>query len=373
MPDDLKSLLEPGSGTGSNATGESQSAGAAKVAPVPKNLLDTKSRITLQEAEDGAGSVRAWQVMVGHKYLPGEYDAAHLRDIHAHVMQDIYPGVGATRNDELLLAQLEAKQTGKVAAEPYDARLGTNDELLALIPANQVNARLDELSADLKKDNSLRGLEKPAFVEKLTDYYLQYSKVSPFSAGNEHVLGVVFSEIGVQAGYVVQPEAAPHLREATDAILASGLGSDRSSLVQVFATVTKEADGIGPKALRDPTLSPVPHGMSPEKLKRQVEEDMVQAGIKLAGRVGGEEGERFKAGMRALAAGNSAPEHINVVRTTALAYAGKDLPGEVKRIEQGAAFLDNERRAQQQQERSLDRAGVVARDLGRTVPSEITR
>ena len=282
MEDFVTSVFGTGQEPTPSTPDRSEPSGTGKLAPLPENLLDTKCRMTLQLAEDGAGSVRAWEVMVGHVYLPGQYDAAHLRDIHAHVMKNIYPTVGATRNDELLLARHAAKTTpGKEVPAPYDVRLGTNDELIALIPADQVNARLDELSADLKKENQLRGLEKPAFVEKLTDYYLQYSKVSPFGAGNEHVLGAVFSEIGMLAGYDVRPEAAKHLREATDAILAAGLSSDRSGLVQVFSNVTREAEGVGPRAMRSPTLSAVPVPVEPEKIKRQHAEDMVQRRLQI--------------------------------------------------------------------------------------------
>lgn len=267
MPDDFKINLGAASSSQALPRGYVSPENTGKLAPLPENLMGAKSRVTLQLAEDGAGSVRAWEVMVGHVYLPGQYDAAHLRDIHAHVMQDIYPNVGATRNDELLLAQHAAKATpGKVVPAPYDTRLGTNDEVITLVPADQVNARLDELSARIQRDNQLCGLEKAEFVEKLTDYYLQYSKVSPFAAGNEHVLNVVFDEIGVQAGYVVQPEQAKHLREATDAILAAGLSSDRGCLLDVFFSVTKEAEGIGPRALRSPTLAPVPVPVKPEKI-----------------------------------------------------------------------------------------------------------
>lgn len=108
-----------------------------------ENLWGIKCQMTLQLVEDSVGSLRAWEVIVGHVHLPGQYDAAHLRDIHAQVMQDIYPNVGATRNDELLLAQLAAKGTpGKQVPAPYDTRLGTNDEHITLVPADKVNARL---------------------------------------------------------------------------------------------------------------------------------------------------------------------------------------------------------------------------------------
>ena len=233
--------------------------GLTRVAPVPKNLLDTDNALLLQLSEDAAGSIRTWEVAVGHVYLPGAYDAAHLRDIHAHVMQDIYPVLGVTRGDEVLIAMYEAKESpDKTQPLAYDTRIGTNDEKITLLAAGKVNARIDELSAQLKAENNLRGLEKSEFINKLADYYLKYSQAAPFGGGTEHVLNVVVTKMGVQAGYVVEPEAAKHLREATDAILAAGPGSDKSRLVQVFNSVSREAEGIGPRAMRSPTQAAYP-------------------------------------------------------------------------------------------------------------------
>ncbi|MDF7815457.1 Fic family protein [Hymenobacter sp. YC55] len=345
-----------------------------RVAPVPDNLLGTTEPLLLQMAEDANGSLRAWEVQVGDVHIPGKFDAAHLRDIHAHIMQDIYPAPGATRGDERLIAQHEAKvNPEKELPLEYDTRIGSNGENITLLDVGKVNKRLDDLSSLLERENTLQGLDKQAFVGKLADYYTEYSHAAPFRAGNEHVLGVVMNQIGKEAGYVVSPAVAQHLREATDATLEAGVTSDKSRLIQVFSSVTSEAPGRGAEARRDPTQSALPLEVSAEIKKRQAEEDMGQAGAKLIGRVGGQEEERFKTSMRALIAGDSAPEHINVVRTTALKYGGQDLAAETKRIEQGAAFLDNYRRGEQQQDRQNDQAQVSPRETGRTVPNEITR
>ena len=137
--------------------------------------------------------------------------------------------------------------------------------------------------------------------------------------------------------------------------------------------MTTEAPGREAQARRHPTQWALPLEVSAEIKKRQHEEDVAQAGSKLARRVGGLEGEQFKASMRAIIAGNYGPEQINVVRTTALKHGGPELAEETKRIERGAAFLDSYRRGEQQQERQSAQSGVSPRESGRTVPSEITR
>ena len=353
---------------------EPEPVGNGIIAPIGDNLLGATSAFHLRMAEAAAGSIRVWEAMVGDVYLPGNYDAEHLRDIHAHVMQDIYPEPGATRGDERLLAEYEARTNpSKEKPIEYDTRLGANEEGITLLSAGRVNERLDELSALMVKENHLRGLEKPAFLDKLTDYYLQYSKASPFIAGNQKVLDVVFHQIGEQAGYsVVLGKDSTNLAQVTDAILAAGTSTNKGRLMQVFNAVTTESEGVGPQALRSPTLRRLPLVLSDEMKKRQTEEDMAQAGSKLIGRVGGQEEERFKAGMRALIEGNPTSEHINNVRTTAMRHTDPELALDTARIEKGAGLLDGYRRTQQQQERQLEQSRSVQRQPERSAKSELT-
>lgn len=374
MFDGLVSLFGPSSPVPGNEPARGSATGEQRIAPVPTNLLGTDDHFLLQLAEDKNGSLRAWEVQIGDVNLPGKFDAAHLRDIHAHIMQDIYPKPGATRGDERLLAEQAVKaDPGKTMPQEYDTRVGTNGEYITLLDAGKVNKRLNDLSALLERENTLQGLEKQPFVAKLADYYTEYSHATPFRAGNEHVLGVVLNQIGVEAGYTVSPAAAKHLREATDATLAAGVTSDKTRLIQVLMGVTEEAPGREAQTRRHPTQWALPLEVSAEIQKRQAEEDLAQAGSKLTGKVGGQEAERFKASMRAIIAGDAAPEHINVVRTTALKHGGPELASETKRIEQGAAFLDNYRRDEQRQQRESAQSGVSPRESGRTMPSEITR
>lgn len=108
-------------------------AGTGLIAPIGDNLLGATSAFHLRMAEDVAGSVRAWEAMVGNVYLRGAYDAAHLRDIHAHVMQDIYPLPGATRGDERMIAESEARaDPSRPKSAEYDTRLGANGENITI-------------------------------------------------------------------------------------------------------------------------------------------------------------------------------------------------------------------------------------------------
>ena len=244
-----------------------------RIAPVPENNLDTKDPVFLQMAQDVAGGMRAHELRIGDAYLPGNLDTQHLRFLHAYVMQDIYAVVGATRGDERMLAELDLKDTpGAKLPLEYDTRQGAHGQLITLVPAEKVNQRLEEISERLRRENYLGGLDKPEFVARLVDYYLEYSKVAPFEGGNEHVICVVLNQIGEEAGYVVAPDAAPQLREVTDATLAAGMLSDRSRLIEVLSSVTEQEQGQEAVIRRKATQWARPAETTVEREKRIKEE-----------------------------------------------------------------------------------------------------
>lgn len=113
-----------------------------RVAPLPENHFNTDDALLLQMLEDTNGSARTWEIMVGDVYLPGKFDVAHLRDIHAQVMQDILPTPGATRGDELLLARYALQHHGKPLPPEYDTQLSLEGQHIPLLRADKVNARV---------------------------------------------------------------------------------------------------------------------------------------------------------------------------------------------------------------------------------------
>lgn len=268
---DANEPVPEGKGPGAGSVAAAQSAGPTFSA-VPENKFGTKEPIELQMLEDVAGTLRAWEVLAGDVALLGKFDLHHLRDIHAHVMQDIYAEPGATRGDERMISEHYARLDPKLppVKEP-DSRVGSNGETITLLDAGKVNGRINELSAQLQAENELRGLEKADFVNRLADYYLQYSQASPFISGNEQVLGVVANKIGFRAGYHVDIINATHVREATDSALAQGIGGDKSELVHVLSRVTREAEGIGAQAARSPTMMAMPLAENRDLTRRQTE------------------------------------------------------------------------------------------------------
>ncbi|HET9505656.1 MAG TPA: hypothetical protein VFO93_19080 [Hymenobacter sp.] len=230
--------------------------GAPRFAPIPENNYKITDAVTLQMVEDVAGGLRAHEFRVGDAYIPGKFDTVHLRAIHGYVMQDVYAAPGATRNDELLLAKLAAKDNPEAELfKDYDSRLGAGGQAITLLATGKVNERLEELSERLAEDNYLRGLEKPVFIERLATYHLEYSATWPFQSGNEHVLGFILNEVGRKAGYEVKSHKSANLREVTYSILEAGVTSDKTKLIQVLNSVTEPGQSAAAEVRRRPTLA----------------------------------------------------------------------------------------------------------------------
>ena len=62
---------------------------------VLKNLLGIKERKLLEEAEAGYVTFRLKEIAM--KPLPGEYDFAHLLEMHRYIFQDMYEWAGQQR------------------------------------------------------------------------------------------------------------------------------------------------------------------------------------------------------------------------------------------------------------------------------------
>lgn len=226
---------------------------------VPANLLGLTSLVQLQLVEDTVVAFRGWEVTVGQIYSPSKFDTEHLRSLHEYLMRDVYPIVGETRTDYLNYELSQQRETpGSRLPEMPTSRLGTTGQRIALLPAADVNARLDKLASLLEQENYLMGHDKLGFVSRLAAYYVQYRYAFPFSTGTAYVLTAAFWRLGKEAGYEVAAEQAASLDEVSDAVVQAGLGSDQRRLIQVLLAVVTEGPGEEAALRRKITMQVLP-------------------------------------------------------------------------------------------------------------------
>ncbi|GAB3840962.1 Fic family protein [Hymenobacter jeollabukensis] len=241
---------------------------------VPENKLKETAATDLQNFEARAGGFRRWEVEVGQVSIPGQFDAAHFKALHAHVMKDVYQWAGETRTDQ----NIERARVHEHNPKVYEDRIH-------YAPAEQVDKRLDEISEQLKRDNGLRGLGKEEFVAGAARYFDQINHVQPFRAGNEQTIMTAVALIGQEAGYKIDFDKVrgEELRKAGDQELARTSGEQQPALQglrNVFSRITEPAEGREAELRRSPELASV---AAPTLLEHQrgAERDFQQHGRRL--------------------------------------------------------------------------------------------
>ena len=353
---------------------------AAQPASVPENLVGAQDRYELEQAETILGGIRAWQVTSHQKHIAGDFDAGHLARIQAHVLQDIYPIVGETRADTLLIdAQLKlaAEKNNDASWQPSPAsathRTGADGQPITLPPADTVNLRLDKLSESLAQANFLRGLEKPEFVDRFTNVYLEYARTHPFEHGNGPVLVATMGLLAERAGYHVELDRVPNLARETDAVLANGeAGDPRRLRFALGAAITEDQSELG-EVSRRITLQVVKPKPPPELVAQNARLELIQASLPLIDRAPGPESDPLRHSLKAVYTGDDSPASLGVIRQAARSQQSPEMAPAAARVEAAATLVDTLRQERQnapafQQSIQRLRGGALA-----PTPSEISR
>ena len=165
---------------------------------VMKNRLGIQDAGTLSQAERQLASFRAAEIKDGSAPAATRcpFDAAHLRAVHHHTLQDVYEWAGTTRGDPLTLE-------GQRFRQPQQLIKATT----AFEEAAQVNARLDSLLERLAQHDHLRGLSRKDFSRQAADVLSDLNQIHPFREGNGRTLREFMTQLAAQAGHPLQFEA----------------------------------------------------------------------------------------------------------------------------------------------------------------------
>lgn len=221
---------------------------------LPENKVGANTAEQLARAERVAGDFRRMQIETGLVEVKGNLDTQHLKQLHTHVMKDVYDWAGQTRQEQ-------QHERERLSGDVQRGRI----ETISYAPASEVNTRLDSLSNQLKGENMLRGNTPENFAGRAAHYFDQLNFIQPFKAGNEQTLMAGMTVLAKQAGYdlkfdQIKPE---DLRRAGDEALRNvgeskaGQGTEQSrlrELTSLFERVTVPLPGVQAEAARHPVM-----------------------------------------------------------------------------------------------------------------------
>lgn len=142
---------------------------------VLKNLRDIRDGKRLAEFEAEATARRLRQLE--QKPITGSFDAQHLRRVHHHMFQDVYPWAGEFRTVDL-------------------AKSG---DLFAL--KQHVVPSLNKTCEELRKERQLKGSDPQRFSGRAAYYLGEINAVHPFREGNGRTQREFMRELALQNGY----------------------------------------------------------------------------------------------------------------------------------------------------------------------------
>lgn len=142
-----------------------------------RNRLGIREAAELAAQEAALSSIRIAQLE--RRFVPGDYDLAHLKATHGYIFGEMYSWAGELRT----------------------VRIAKGGDLFAL--PEHIGPYLTTLLADLAREDRLQGLEREQFVERLTHYYAEINAVHPFREGNGRAQRAFLGQIAKAAGHPI--------------------------------------------------------------------------------------------------------------------------------------------------------------------------
>lgn len=144
------------------------------------NLVGAQTHSALSDAEHDLFIVR--HIQLAEHPIVGAHDLNHLCAIHRHLFGDVYPFAGRLREVDLRK---------------------TADPARCFAPARLLDAMAARIFDHLAAEDHLRGLPREAFVDRLTDYFVDLNHLHPFREGNGRTLRFFLASLASDAGHHV--------------------------------------------------------------------------------------------------------------------------------------------------------------------------
>lgn len=141
------------------------------------NKLDIKDSKKLFKLENRIALARLYELRQNNNL--GDFSVNHLKEIHRHLFEDIYPFAGKFRKENI------AKDNFRFAEWEY-----IEQELIVL---------LDKL----KSENYMLGLEKDIISNKIAYYMSELNVLHPFREGNGRTIREFIRQLALKNGYIL--------------------------------------------------------------------------------------------------------------------------------------------------------------------------
>ena len=214
------------------------------------NKLGITDKDQLAQAETESSLPRLTQLNREGGIQGGQYDQAHLKQVHERLFSGVYQWAGETRADREFQGHKDTKITGF-------------KETMTYAPHKEIPERLDAIGAQLNKENNLKGLAPDKFAERAAYYLDQYNHAHSFRDGNGRTMQATFTQLGKEAGYDVDfNRASPEIlnRSRDLAIVRQYPPAEAEKNLQplkdMFKQVIKPTPGVEAEKLRDPSQAP---------------------------------------------------------------------------------------------------------------------
>ncbi|MCP1311309.1 Fic/DOC family protein [Paenibacillus tyrfis] len=109
--------------------------------------------------------------------IPGNFDLTHLKSIHQHIFQDVYPFAGKLRTEDIV------KDTFRFA------------------PTQFLESSATDLFRDLAEEKFLKDLSMADFAKRASHYMAEINVLHPFREGNGRTQREFIRQLAVNAGY----------------------------------------------------------------------------------------------------------------------------------------------------------------------------
>lgn len=205
--------------------------------------------------EEGNYSIPAMlRVVIGVDDIRGDFNAAHIKQIHKAIFQDVYGWAGETRANGPDGPFQGEKKT--YVQNPWPS----SGDVMRYGPYTQLDQRLDAIGAQLMQENKLRGLNPEQFAQRAAYYFDQYNHTHAFREGNGRTLQGVMAVLGREAGYQVElsEAAAAKLNDVRDFAIIRPLGPEQPArnlepLAILLSTAIEKIPGPEAEQLRHPS------------------------------------------------------------------------------------------------------------------------